>query len=131
MSLSCRSRARLLRSFALDRGFATAEFAIVLPAVVLVAAMVLWVLSLFFTQLQIQAASYSMARNLSRGQLDIAGLQAQLPSNYKVQESAANNFVTVRVGVHKSLLNQRIPWGVDLEALAVSELERSSADASN
>ena len=131
MSRPRRSRARLLRSFALDRGFATAEFAIVLPAVVLVGAMVLWVLSLFFTQLQIQAASYSLARNLSRGQMDIAVLQTQLPSGYKVQKSVNNNFVTVRIGVRKSLLNQPIPWGVDLEALAVCELERSSADATN
>jgi len=131
MSLPDWSRAKLLRSFALDRGFATAEFAIVLPAVVLVGAMLLWVLSLFITQLEIQSASYSIARDISRGQIINANLESQLPADYKVRKTITNNFVTVEIGVRKPLMNQRLPWGIELSAIAISELERSNASSAN
>lgn len=128
MPLPRGSRARLLRGLALDRGFATAEFAMVLPAVVLVGVMILWVLSLFITQFQIQSASYSIARNIARYQTDRYDPQKQLPADFEVQKTITNNLVTVKVGVHKTLLNQRVPWGVNLSAVSVSELERLSVD---
>jgi len=131
MSRSDWSRAKQLRSFALDRGFATAEFAIVLPAVVLVGAMLLWVLSLFITQLEIQSASYSIARDISRGQVASGNLGSHLPANYEVNKTITNNFVTVKINVQKSLLNQRLPWGIELSAIAISELERSNASSAN
>lgn len=118
------SRARLLRSFALDRGFATAEFAVVLPAVIFVGAIILWVLSLFITQLQIQSASYVIARNVARGQQESAFAHEHIPTEFRVQKTIQNNLVTVKVSVRKSVLNQRIPWAVELSAVAVSELER-------
>lgn len=122
------SRARLLRSLALDRGFATAEFAMVLPAVVLVGVMILWVLSLFITQIQIQSASYLIARDVARNQMNIYDPQKQLPADFEVHKTITNNFVTVKVRVHKSLLNQRVPWGVDLSAVSIAELERLSVE---
>jgi len=125
------SRAKPLRSFALDRGFATAEFAMVLPAVVLVGAMILWALSLFITQLQLQSASYSIARQIARGETNVANLQNQLPSDFKVQRVISNNSVTVKIAVRKSLLNQQVPWAIQLSAIAVSELERSNVDQAN
>ena len=131
MSLPHRSRAKHLRSFALDRGFATAEFAIVLPAVVFVGAMLLWALSLFITQLEIQSASYSIARDISRGQLDSTIQESQLPADYNVHTTISNNFVTVKIDVRKSLMNQRLPWGIELSAIAISELERSGASPAN
>ena len=131
MSLPCWSRAKASRGFALDHGFATAEFAIVLPAVVFVLAFIMWVLSLFITQLQIQSASYSIARNIARGEIGINDTQSQFPAEYKIQKIVANNFVTVKVDVQKSLLNQRVPWAVELSAVAVSEMERLSVDNGN
>ena len=122
------SRARLLRSLALDRGFATAEFAMVLPAVFLMGVMILWVLSLFITQIQIQSASYLIARDVARNQMDIYDPQKQLPADFEVHKTITNNLVTVKVSVHKSLLNQRVPCGVDLSAVSIAELERLSVD---
>lgn len=118
------SRARLLRSFALDRGFATAEFAVVLPAVIFIGAIILWVLSLFITQLQIQSASYVIARNVARDQQESSFAHEHIPTEFKVQKTIQNNLVTVKVSVRKSVLNQRIPWAVELSAVTVSELER-------
>jgi len=131
MSMPHWSRAKQLRSFALDRGFATAEFAIVLPAVVLVGAMILWALSLFITQLQLQSASYSIAREIARGQTNVANLQEQLPSDFKVAKMISNDSVTVKIEVRKSILNQKLPWAIQLSAMAVSELERSNVDQAN
>ena len=50
---------------------------------------------------------------------------------YKIQKIVTNNFVTVKVDVQKSLLNQRVPWAVELSAVAVSEMERLSVDNGN
>lgn len=131
MSQARRSRAQPLRSFALDRGFATAEFAMVLPAVVLIGAMIVWVLSLFITQLQIQTAAYSIARSTASGQIDSAEMQNQLPANFRIKKIVSSNYVTVEIDVRKPLMNQRVPWGIELSAVAISRLEQTSATQSN
>lgn len=131
MSLARRSRAQLLRSFALDRGFATAEFAMVLPAVLLVGAMIVWVLSLSITQLQIQSAAYSIARSTASGQTDVAEMPNKFPANFRIKKIISSNYVTVEIDVRKPLMNQHVPLGVDLSAVAISKLERTSATQSN
>ena len=100
----------------------------VLPAVFLMGVMILWVLSLFITQIQIQSASYLIARDVARNQMNIYDPQKQLPADFEVHKTITNNFVTVKVRVHKSLLNQRVPWGVDLSAVSIAELERLSVE---
>jgi len=126
MRMPLRSRAKLLRNFALDHGYATAEFAVVLPAVVFVGALILWVFSLLITQFQIQSASYEMARNLARGQ-DISTAVNKFPSDFKLQKIVESDNVIVKISVRKSLMNRHVPWGIELAALATSQLEQGYA----
>ena len=76
--MRCRSTASAARS---DRGAVTAEFAVVLPAVVLVLLIALGALQLVGIQVRTQAAAAGAARSLGRGdtvsaQNAIAGLPA-------------------------------------------------------
>ncbi len=63
--------------------------------------------------------------------MDSTNLESHLPADYKVRKTITNNFVTVKIDVQKSLMNQRLPWGIELSAIAVSELERSNASPAN
>lgn len=131
MQMPLWSRAKSLRSFALDHGYATAEFAVLMPAVVLVGAVLLWVFSLVISQFQIQSASYAIARNLARGQqINILGMN-KLPSSYQVQKVFEDGLVTVKVTVHKPLMNQHLPLGVELSAISSAQLERGYAATTN
>jgi len=58
-------------------------------------------------------------------------LQEHLPSDFKVAKMISNDSVTVKIEVRKSILNQKVPWAIQLSAMAVSELERSNVDQAN
>lgn len=122
------SRAKLLRGFALDHGYATAEFAMILPAVLFIGFTLIWALSLFFTQLQIQTAAYSIARDIGRGQTDDSNQNVHLPHGFKLEKTFAPDYVTVKISVHKDLLGRRLPVGIDMSTSSVAELERSGGN---
>jgi len=123
-----KSRARLLRSLALDAGFATAEFAVVLPAVIFIGSIFVWVLSLCVTQLQIESAAYWATRELIRGDKIPARLIDALPHNSTLREQRSGNILTVTVATKRTIRIPGIPWAVELKAHASGHLEKPVDD---
>jgi len=81
-----------------ERGSVTAEFAVVIPAVVLVLAMCLSGLQLAGTQLRLQQVAASAARSLARGEaLGTAGrMAAPLAPRPTLSEEGQGSIVCVR-----------------------------------
>jgi hypothetical protein len=124
-----KSRARLLRSLALDAGFATAEFAVVLPAVIFMGAVLIWALSLCVTQLQIESAAYSATRELIRGDKIPTSLLAALPPNSTISQEVSGDVLTVSVSARQTIGIPGMPWSVELQAHSIGHLEHSASNA--
>ncbi len=94
-----RSRPAAVRA---DRGSVTAETAVALPSVLLVALMVVWMVVLVTAQLQCVDAARAGARAVSRGESvatsEAAALQAA-PEGATVEISRSGDFVRVEVAV--------------------------------
>lgn len=89
-----RPRARL------DRGFTTAETAVALPSLVIVALMLAWVVALVTAQLQCVDAARAGARAVSRGETTAASEAAALaaaPRGAAVEITRTGDFIRVRV----------------------------------
>ncbi|MEV6972041.1 TadE family type IV pilus minor pilin [Kitasatospora sp. NPDC093806] len=95
----CRTRARLLwRRRCGDGGFVTAETAVALPALVLLAAMLVWAVLAAAAQLRCVDAARVGARAAARGEADAAGLaRAAAPPGAVVLVDPAPDTVRVTV----------------------------------
>jgi Flp pilus assembly protein TadG len=112
-----------------ERGMVTAEMAVLAPFAVAFGLLLLWIVSLGFTQVQLVDAAREAARLVARGEpvaaaADLARRQA--PGDAKVRISERDGLVTVRVSTRS-----RLPLPVlrhigarTLEASAVSADER-------
>lgn len=107
-----------------ERGMVTAETAMVLPFVVLVAIVLVWVVSLGVTHMRIADASAEAARLVARGEsADAAREVAQsLVPGAKVQAVTSGGRVTVTIR-HRSRLPLVPRARVDLRASTVAVIE--------
>jgi len=112
-----------------DHGMATAEFAVVLPAVVLVLALSLGALGLAWDQIRCVDAARAGARAASRG--DSAGAVIQVatraaPSEAVVSVGTSGDFVRVTVVSQPRLADKLLPgW---LRASSTASAVRESSD---
>ena len=112
-----------------ERGMVTAEMAVLAPFGVTFGLLLLWIVSLGFTQVQLVDAAREAARLVARGEpvaaaADVA--RRQSPGDARVRISERDGLVTVRVSARS-----RLPLPVlrhigarTLEASAVSAAER-------
>jgi hypothetical protein len=112
-----------------QRGSVTAETAVLLPAVVLVAALCLWAVAAVAVQVRCLAAARSGARALARGEpvaTVVASTLRAAPSGAEVRTNDAGpGLVAVEVRSHVALPG---PWpgsgpGVTVEARVVAAAE--------
>ena len=116
--------------FTLDHGFATAEFAAVLPSLILVAVTILQILSLCCTQIQIQSMSYLIAKNVARGELVSDLLAKANNGGMRVEEFRDGKYLTVRVTTDRALGVLPKKFSIHLVAETVSDVEPHLQDDS-
>ena len=79
-----------------SRGYAVAEFAVTLPAILLTAFFCTWFLSLCVTQIQLETLAGSAAREISRGNLHVKETSVW-PVNVHMQITQHADVVTVSI----------------------------------
>ena len=89
-----------------ERGMVTAEMAVLAPFGVTFGLLLLWIVSLGFTQVQLVDAAREAARLVARGEpvaaaVDVARRQA--PADARVRISERNGLVTVRISARSRL----------------------------
>lgn len=110
---------------------ATAEFAVALPAVALVLALVVSVMQLLLTHQRVWHAASVGTRVAARGEVDGAVVSAARTgmTASQVQVSRAGGWVTVRVAAAPPAL---LAWAVDgVAASATAPIERADPGGSN
>jgi hypothetical protein len=113
-----------------ERGMVTAEMAVLAPFGIAFGLLLLWIVSLGFTQVQLVDAAREAARLVARGEpvAAAAGVaRQQAPPDAKVRISEHDGLVTVRVTARSRLPLPllRHVGARTLEASAVSADERS------
>jgi hypothetical protein len=110
------------------QGFAVAEFAIVLPAVVFVAAMALVVFSIATTQIQLESAAAHAARIVGRGDALPDSYRNALPENTSVIVTSLGDTIEVTLRTDYTLGPIWLDRDIELEASARARLELAIED---
>ena len=106
-----------------SQGFAVAEFAIVLPAVIFVAAMVISMLGITITQIQLESAAAHGARIVGRGDPIPDSYRNALPSNTTITTTPNGEIVEVTLHTNYSLGPSWFARHIELAASARARLE--------
>lgn len=109
-----------------DRGSATAELAVVLPALVLVAMLCVGAIGAVATHVRCLDAARAAAREAARGEeySVVRGLaQQRAPARATVLLSETGGLVTVEVRARVPLLGGSDTWGVEVGGSAVAAVE--------
>lgn len=106
-----------------NHGFATAEFAIVLPAVVLITGIFMWILSLCITQIKLESAAHVIARQESRGTTANNIVNELKSGGFSTQVDRVGEFVEVTVEGSRKLLSGGINFTVNMRAKSVAVAE--------
>lgn len=98
-----RAATRLRRSGRSDRGMVTMELAMALPALVVAAVCLAWLLSLAVTQVVVAHAAREGARAAARGETaaQVHGIVARLAPGASVEVRRSRGLVLVRATVHR------------------------------
>jgi Flp pilus assembly protein TadG len=106
-----------------SQGFAVAEFAIVLPAVVFVAAMVISMLGITVTQIQLESAAAHGARIIGRGDPIPDSYRNSLPRNTTITATPNGEIVEVTLHTNYDLGPSWLSRHIELAASARARLE--------
>jgi hypothetical protein len=105
-----------------DRGSATAEFAVGLPALVLMTLVAVSAVSAVLTKMECVDAAREAARAAARGESGVQGGARVAPGGATVVVSVNGDLVSATVRAHVSPLSGRLP-GFDVSATAVASVE--------
>jgi hypothetical protein len=111
---------RFWRDFPEDDGTATAELAVVLPALAVVLVFALWSVAAVTAQLRCVDAAHVASRALARGEssdLSVAAARASAPAGAHIVVSRSGDLVIVDVRAAARLPG---PWSRVLPALSLS-----------
>jgi Flp pilus assembly protein TadG len=103
-----------------DRGTATAEMAVVLPALAVVLVFALWSVAAVTAQLRCVDAAHTAARALARGETSassVAAARAAAPPDARIVVSRSGDLVVVDVRATARLPG---PWSGSLPGLSLS-----------
>lgn len=106
-----------------SQGFAVAEFAVALPAVVFVAAMVMSMLGITITQIQLESAAAHGARIIGRGDPIPDSYRNSLPSNTTITATPNGEIVEVTLRTNYNLGPSWLTRHIELKASAHARLE--------
>ena len=106
-----------------SHGYAVAEFAVVLPAAVFVAAMVLVVFSIATTQIQLESAAAHAARIVGRGDKLPDSYRNALPENTSVIVTSLGDTIEVSLQTDYTLGPNWLDRDIELRASARARLE--------
>ena len=98
-----------------SRGFAVAEFAVVLPAVICLVSIFIWILSLCITQIQLVTAAGQIARTVSRGG-DAVAIEKSLPIGTTVSVLKDTEVINVLVSNKRKFPFRIFTWSIKLHA---------------
>ena len=99
-----------------NHGYAVAEFAVMLPAVIFLMTILLWLLNLCFTQIQLETSAGTIARQLSRDGADAAVIEHLRVKETKVTTNQIGNVIEVKVSTIENFPIKQLNWSVHLVA---------------
>lgn len=106
-----------------SQGFAVAEFAIVLPAMALVAGLLMSMLGIVITQIQLESAAALGARIIGRGDPIPDSYRNALPSNTTITTTPNGEIVEVTLRANYNLGPSWLARHINLTASAQARLE--------
>jgi len=115
LKLNARLQVFLRKLKTCSRGFAVAEFAVVLPAVIFLVSIFMWILSLCITQIQLVTAAGQIVRTVSRGG-DARVIENSLPKGTTVRVSKDSEVFNVLVSNNQRLPFRIFSWSIKLHA---------------
>lgn len=113
---------KLFNNRSKDDGYAVAELAITLPALMSVFAICLWSLGIGLTKLQIESYTISVARTLARGEAISEVAKSNAPRGMQIQINELNNRINVKTSVQKQIPVLNKTFEVTGYAEAMSEI---------
>ena len=114
-----------------NHGYATAEFAMVLPVLTFFVMSFIWIAGLCVTQLQIQNTAFVLARDLSRGQSVSEVSKLARMNNFEIEQVSDGHYISVMVTARRSILPVLKTREVKLAAMSVGRLELDYLHHSN
>jgi|GEM_PF-5419338 len=114
---------RLSTTLRRQSGYATVEFALTIPLVVMITAICAWLLGLTATEVRLQTAAASAARILARGQELPPDFGQYLPKQAQYQILKDRTNVRVTIQMNSSTPIPAIPLPIRLSASAVAARE--------
>lgn len=106
-----------------DTGYAVAEFAITLPALLLIASLITSVIGLATTQLKLESAAGAGARIVGRGDPIPDSFKAGLPSQTRIEVVPDGDFVEFHLVTEKQIGIRPLVHQFALHAVATARLE--------
>jgi hypothetical protein len=106
-----------------DEGFAVAEFAVTIPALLFVAAIMTSTIGLAITQLKLETSAGAGARIVGRGDPLPDSFKAGLPSNTKIEVLPSGDLVQLHLISQREVGFQPFSHAVELHASAFARLE--------
>ena len=115
--------AKLSATLGKQAGFATVEFAMTIPLLVMVTVLGTWLIGLTVTDLRLHSAASSAARILARGQELPHNFDQILPpqARLEVAQDLATISVTIRMEAHSPVPRLRLPVTITATAVAARE----------
>jgi len=104
-------------------GYATVEFALTIPLVIMMAVMSVWMLGLTVTDLRLHSAAASAARILARGQALPSNFSQILPEQAQYEVIQEESIVRVSIHMNAKSPIPLIPIPVTVTASAVASRE--------
>lgn len=113
---------KLRALFKNDDGYAVAEFAVVIPALLSVLGLSLWLIAISLTKIELQNYANNAARLIARGETSSAEFLAGAPSGMELNVTENENQIRVLTQVMQTLpiFNKQIQ--LTSEATALSEV---------
>jgi hypothetical protein len=114
---------RLSTTLGRQSGYATVEFALTIPLVIMITAICGWLLGLTVTDVRLNAAATSAARIVARGQELPPDFSQHLPkqAEYEVSQDQTTVRVTIRMNSRSPI--PALPLPIRLSASAVAARE--------
>ena len=114
---------RLSTTLSRQSGYATVEFALTIPLVIMITAICGWLLGLTVTDLRLHAAAASAARIVARGQELPLDFSQHLPEHaeYEVVKDQTIVRVTIRMNARSPIPALPLPIRLSTSAVAARE----------
>lgn len=112
-------------------GYAIAEFAVILPMLVVIMLFGVWLISIATMNLRLHSGAVSAVRTLSLGKNLSEDFLRSLPKGTSVETAQDSTSVTVRLSTAMANEKLWVPIGIHLSATATTAREMESTDVAS